>query len=137
MLGDRSTDDRAHGAIFGASLRLERADMLIGNDCGNLRHGSAYRRSLRLALGQARREFREVSKSWRAFGQVPLEPAHRCPLVLRRAALGVEMDERTGRLQGKGFGSSRAASSAIQSAPRSIARGKRNVGVGLGGQEGM
>jgi hypothetical protein len=38
-----------------------------------------------------------VLELWLALGQVPLEPAHRCTLVLRRASLGVEVDERPAR----------------------------------------
>ena len=38
-------------------------------------------------------DLREVLEPGRAFAQVTLEPAHRRPLELRRAARGIEMDK--------------------------------------------
>ena len=46
-----------------------------------------------LALRQPMRDLREVLEPGRALGQVPLEPPHRRPLVLRRTTLRVEVDE--------------------------------------------
>jgi hypothetical protein len=46
-----------------------------------------------LALRQLVRDLREVPKPGGPLGQVPLEPPHRRPLVLRRSTLRVEVDE--------------------------------------------
>ena len=79
--------------------------------------------------GETPSDLREVLEPRRALSQVPLEPAQRRLLVLRRAALGVEVDELQ-RILERRLGSSRAASSASQSARRWIARGKRTWAVG-------
>ena len=52
-----------------------------------------------LEAGQIRRQLREVLKLRRAFGQIALEPPHRRPLVLRRSALRVQVDELQGILE--------------------------------------
>jgi len=43
VLGERAPNDGAGGAVFSTGALLERDAELVGNDCGNLRHGSAYR----------------------------------------------------------------------------------------------
>ena len=43
VLGQRTSHDSADGAVFGVSSSLQRLDELVRDNCGNLRHGSAYR----------------------------------------------------------------------------------------------
>jgi hypothetical protein len=69
-------------------------------------------------------DLREVLEPGRAFGQVPLKPAQRRPLELRRSTLGVQVEQLESVFEGQ-VGSSRAASSAIHNARRSIARRKQ------------
>jgi hypothetical protein len=62
---------------------------------GHVVHGWNLARSCicRLALGEGRRDLGEVLESRRAFSEVPLQPAQRRPLVLRRPALRVQVHE--------------------------------------------
>jgi hypothetical protein len=57
------------------------------------------RSGLTLELRETRRNLCEVPEPGRAFGQVPLKPAHRRLLVLRRSALRVELHELQGILE--------------------------------------
>ena len=48
---------------------------------------------LQLPLRQIRRDLPEVPQARLALGEIPLDPAQRRLLILRRTALGVEMHE--------------------------------------------
>ena len=51
MLDERAAKHGTRGAIFCLRSLLENGGEIVGNDCGNLRHGSAYR--LRRDRGRA------------------------------------------------------------------------------------
>lgn len=50
MLGQRPADDGADGAVLRLSSRLDLVSKPVGDDCGNLRHGSAYRQPISAAM---------------------------------------------------------------------------------------
>jgi hypothetical protein len=91
---------------------------------------------LRLPLRWIRSDLREMSRSRRAFREVSLEPAQSRLLVLRRTALGVEMDE----LQEVFERQVREFASGVLGQPQNSAldrSAKADVSVGLGGHERM
>jgi hypothetical protein len=65
VLDECSPDDGACGAVFGSGALLEGNAELVGKDCGNLRHGSAYR----TARLPSQRELRTRQKN--AAGEIP------------------------------------------------------------------
>jgi len=87
-------------------------------------------------LSEARRDLREVLEPRRAFRQVALEPAQRGLLVLRRSALGVEMDELERILERE----VRKVAGGVFSSPQRSAldrSAEADAGVRLGGHERM
>ena len=82
MLGERAAKHGTRGAIFCLRLQLENGGELVGNDCGIVVTVPPIGCPLGLALGEAS-DLREVPEPERALGQMALEPAHRCLLVLR------------------------------------------------------
>jgi hypothetical protein len=89
-----------------------------------------------LALGKGGRDLGEVLQPRRALGQIPLKPSQSCSLVLRRSALGVEMDklERVLKRQVRQLAGGVLGHSQGTSLDRAA---EVHVRVGLGGHERM
>jgi hypothetical protein len=92
--------------------------------------------SLKLTLCETRCDLREMLKPRRTLSEIPLKPAHRGTLVLRRSSLRVKVDESQRVLERE----VRQLSRGILGSPECATLNRTaeaDVSVRLGGQERM